>query len=264
MSMMELTNRIDALIGANSGRPKQGNTFSITLAEVKDINDKDKLNRVKCLPIGSKAGEETDWCYVMTPMSGPERGLFLFPQVGDLVVLGFLENDPHRPIVLGGFWAAASKPPIAVSDGKAEDYCLKTPHKVDFTLHDEDSKQKLTLTMPSGTVLEIDDDKQTVTTKNKAGDTSMLMKMKDGEIEFKAQKKLTITVGNATLTMEQSGNITIKGTGGNISIEGNNFSGKAQAQLGLEGADVSMKSNGNLAINATATASVKGMLLQLN
>ena len=259
-----LYEQLDALLEANGNQMGQGNVFSLTLATVKTIKDDQNLNRVKCLPIGAKDDEITDWCYVMTPMSGPERGLFLFPQVDDLVVLGYLGNDPHRPVVLGGFWNTESKPPVPISDGKAEDYCLKTPNKVALELHDEDKKQKLTITMPSGTVIEIDDDKQTVTTKNKGGDTAMLMKMKDGEIELKAKSKLTLAVGNASVVLEKNGNITIKGTGGDIKIEGKGINGKAQGTLAMQGTNASMKANANLELSANATASVKGTLLKLN
>ena len=259
-----LSEQLNAMMEATGNQMGQGNVFSLTLATVKSIKDDDKLNRVKCLPIGANDNEQTDWCYVMTPMSGGERGLFLFPQVGDLVVLGYLENDPHRPIVLGGFWNSESKPPVAISDGKAEDYCLRTPHKVDLTLHDEDKKQKLTITMPSGTVIEIDDDKKTVTTKNKKGDTSMVMKMEDGEIELKAKSKLTLTSGNASVVLEKNGNITIKGKGGQISVEGKGISEKAQGTLALQGLDASVKATKDLNLNATGTTSVKGTLLKLN
>ena len=264
MNIPQVSEQFGALMEANGKQMGQGSVFSLTLAKVKSIDDKDKLNRVRCQPITAKDNELTDWCYVMTPMSGPDRGLFMFPQVDDLVVLGYLGNDPHNPIVLGGFWCADSKPPVAISDGKAEDYCLKTPNKVALELHDEDKKQKMTITMPSGTVIEIDDDKQTVTTKNKGGDTSMLMKMKDGEIELKAKSKLTLAVGNASVVLESNGNITIKGTGGSVSIEGNEFSGKAQSSLAMQGANASVKGNASLSLESSGTAILKGSLLKLN
>ena len=137
MSVSGLSEQLSVLLDANSDQMGEGSAFSLMLATVMDIKDEKNLNRVRCLPIGAPDSEMTDWCYVMTPMGGKDQGLFLFPQVGDLVVLGFLKNDPHRPIVLGSFWNSESKAPVAVKNGKAEDYCLKTPQKVELTLHDE-------------------------------------------------------------------------------------------------------------------------------
>ena len=263
MSLGGLTEQMGSLMAPAGGHMGQPGVFSLMLATVKNIKDDEKLNRVKCLPIGAPDDELTDWCYVMTPMGGKERGLFLFPQVDDLVVLGYLENDPHRPIVLGGFWNTETTPPFAVEEGKAEDYCLKTPKKIDLTLHDEDKKQKITVTMPSGTVIEIDDEQQTVTTKNKAGDTALTMKMKDGEIELTAKSKLTLTAGQASVTLDKDGNIAIKGSG-DVTLEGKGISAKAQGQLTLQGTDAAVSASGDLNLKATGTASVKGSMLKLN
>jgi phage baseplate assembly protein gpV len=263
MSCPGIAEQMGALMGHGSDLGALGGVFSLTLATVKNINDEKKLNRVRCLPIGAPDEELSDWCYVMTPMGGKERGLFLFPQVDDLVVLGYLENDPHRPIVLGGFWNSETTPPYTVADGKAEDYCLKTPQKVEFTLHDEDKKQKLTVTMPSGIVIEIDDEQQTLTTKNKDSDTMLTMKMKDGEIELTAKSKLTLTSGNASITLEKDGNITVKGSG-DVTVDGKGVNVKASGQLTMKGNDIAATANKDLNLKATATASVKGTMLKLN
>ena len=260
MSPSGLANQLSDLFTNNEAK---GNVFSLTLATVVNISDEQNLNRVQCLPLGSNDNELTDWCYVMTPMAGKERGLFLFPQVDDLVVLGYLENDVHRPIVLGSFWTTDSMPPFTVQDGKAEDYCLKTPQKVALTLHDEDQKQKLTITMPSGIVIEIDDEQQTVTTKNQGGDTALTMKMKDGEIELAAKKKLTLSAGKTTITLEDSGDITLKGNG-DVSLDGKGINVKAQGSVSLKGMDIAVQATKDLALKSSGTAALKGSLLKLN
>ncbi len=261
--MSSINDSFQALMEAKGGQMGQGSVFSLTLATVKVIKDDKKWNRVKCLPIGASDNQLTDWCYVMTPMGGKERGLFLFPQVGDLVVLGYLHNDPHSPIVLGSYWNTESTAPVTVEKDQAEDYCLKTPNKVEMALHDEDKKQKITITMPSGAMIEIDDEKQTVTTKDKNSKTSMVMKLKDGEIELKADSKLTLSAGQASIVLEKSGKITVKGTDA-VTIEGKSISEKAQGQMSLQGMDVTVKANKDLNMSASMNASVKGMLLKLN
>ena len=262
--MSDIAQQLGSLAEAFGGHVGQGSVFSLTLAEVKDIKDDKNLNRVKCLPIGAPAEEITDWCYVMTPMGGKERGLFLFPQVGDLVVLGYLENDIHRPIVLGSYWNSESKPPVAVSKGKAEDYVFKTPKKVELTLHDEDKKQKLTVKMPSGITLEIDDEKQIVSTKNKGGDTLLSMKMKDGEIIVKAKSKVVLNAADkAKIILDKTGNITIQGNGA-VKMEGQSIAVKAKGKADVQGMDVGVQGKTSLNLKASGTTSVKGALLKLN
>ena len=262
--MTSIGEQLQALSEASGGQMGQGSVFSLTLATVKSISDDKNLNRVKCLPIDAVSDNElTDWCYVMAPMGGKESGLFLFPQVGDLVVLGYLRNDPHSPIVLGSYWNSETTAPVAVKDGKAEDYRLKTPKKVDLSIHDEDKKQKITVTMPSGIVLEIDDEKQTVNTKSKDGKTSLLMKMKDGEVELQASSKITLKAGQASIILEKNGKITIKGSDA-VTVQGKSVTAKAQGKTAVQGMDVEVKANKDLNMSATANASLKGLLLKLN
>lgn len=263
MSPSGMSDSLSALLDYGVGPSGKSNVFSLNLATVENIKDDQNLNRVKCLPIGARPEEMTDWCYVMSPMGGKNRGLFLFPQVGDLVVLGYLENDVHRPIVLGSYWNSVTTAPMTVKDGKAEDYCLVTPHNVSVSAHDEDKKQKLTIKMPSGIVVEIDDEKETVTTQNSGGDTSLVMKMKDGEIVLKAKSKLTLSVGNASVELDDKANITIKGTG-DITLDGKTVAVEANGNAKFEGTNVSVSAKADLKVSAVGTASVKGSLLKLN
>ena len=241
--MTSIGEQLQALSEASGGQMGQGSVFSLTLATVKSISDDKNLNRVKCLPIDAVSDNElTDWCYVMAPMGG---------------------NDPHSPIVLGSYWNSETTAPVAVKDGKAEDYRLKTPKKVDLSIHDEDKKQKITVTMPSGIVLEIDDEKQTVNTKSKDGKTSLLMKMKDGEVELQASSKITLKAGQASVILEKNGKITVKGSDA-VTVQGKSVTAKAQGKTAVQGMDVEVKANKDLNMSATANASLKGMLLKLN
>ena len=267
---MSIADQIDAAVGkANGVFGREMSRFGLTLAKVTNITDSEKLNRVKCLPIGGKDGEETDWCYVMSPMGGKECGLFLFPQVDDLVVLGYIDEDPHRPVVLGSYWTTETRPPYTVQDGKAQDYGFKTPKKIDLAVHDEDKKQKVTLTLPSGpvltldnedkkqkvtlslpsgAVLSIDDGAKSVSLKDKSGNNALTMDLQGGNVSLKAKSKLTLSAGSTTITLESGGNITGKGNG-TVSIKGTNVEAKANTSIKLEGSAMAVLKGGIVKIN---------------
>ena len=162
-----------ALGAAGQSYERQMQRPGLSLAVVTNINDEEKLNRVKCLPIENENKEETDWCYVMAPLGGKQCGQFFFPNVNDLVVLGYLGGDPHRPIVLGAYWTTQFPPPYTIQDGKVYNFSIKTPNGTELLFYDEPKKQKVTLTLPSGTVLSIDDENQAVALKDKAGDNAL-------------------------------------------------------------------------------------------
>ena len=270
--------------GGASGLPSVG----MTIAKVTNVTDEEKLNRVKCLPLGEKnEAEETDWCYVMAPMGGKERGTFFFPQVDDLVILGYLNNDNHAPLVLGAIWTSETTPPYTINEGKVQDYSIKTSSKIELLFHDEENKHKASLTMPSEAAMTMDDEKKSITIQDKEGKNALTMDLDKGEITLTADKKLTLVTGSASITMESSGKITIKGdadisveSGANLNLQGTpklsaqatNVEIKADAQLNLQGAQGSVKADATMEVKAGATmtldgggmATLKGGMVKIN
>lgn len=259
---MSIADQLEALV-RDGGPSGQDLRHGLTLAKVTNINDEQKFNRVKCLPIGSANEEETDWCYVMTPMGGKDRGMFFPLQVDDLVVLGYINGDPHRPFVLGSYWNSEVKPPYTITEGKAEDYSVRTPRKTELLIHDEDAKQKVTLTMPSGTVVTIDDEKKLISIKDKSGENNLKMDLGGGNVTLQAKNKLTLSAGGTSITLESSGNITLKGNG-TVKLQGTNLEVKASGKLAMKGATAELAADATLALKASGPASLKGAIVQIN
>lgn len=236
----------------------------LTLATVTNVTDPDKLNRVKCLPIENKDNqEETDWCYVMAPLGGKECGQFFFPNVDDLVVLAYLGGDPHRPMVIGAWWNTQVKPPYVIDQGKVLNYSIKTPSGTELLLYDEAGKQKVTLTLPSGTVLKIDDENKAVALQDKSGDNALTMDLNGGNVELKAKTKLVLSAGQTAITLESSGAITQKASN-KVSIEAANIEEKGSAGVKIEGATVEAKANATLNLQASGPTTVKGAIVNIN
>lgn len=243
---------------------RQMTRHGLTLATVTNVTDPDKLNRVKCLPVENKDGqEETDWCYVMAPLGGKECGQFFFPSVNDLVVLAYLGGDPQRPMVIGAWWNTETKPPYAIDQGKVHNYSIKTPTGTELLFYDEPKKQKVTLTLPSGTVLRIDDEAQSVALQDKSGDNALTMDLKGGNVELKAKTKLTLSAGKTTITLESSGTITQK-AGSKVSIEAANIEEKGSNGVKIQGATAEVKASGTLTLQASGPTTVKGAIVSIN
>ena len=74
----------------------------VALAKVTNIQDPDKLDRVRCqLLTKNPEVKETNWAWVMSFMGGKGYGAAFFPDVGDVVVLGLslihiFSNSPHK------------------------------------------------------------------------------------------------------------------------------------------------------------------------
>lgn len=236
-----------AMYGMGQGLERQMERSGLSLAVVTNVKDEQKLNRVKCLPIENENAEETDWCYVMAPLGGNGCGQFFFPSVNDLVVLGYLGGDPHRPIVLGAYWNTEVKPPYVIQDGKVHNFTIKTPSGTELLFYDEPGKQKVTLTLPSGTVLTLDDEAKAVSLKDKEGENALTMDLKGGNVELKAKQKLTLMAGDTSVVLEATGNLTQKAKS-KMSMEAATIEEKATAQVDVKGAAVSVKGDTTLTL----------------
>lgn len=261
---MSIAKQFEQSMNRSRGLSQKMDRTGLSLAVVTNINDDEKLNRVKCVLLDNEEkSEETDWCYVMSSMGGNQHGTFFFPNVNDLVVVGFLGGDPHRPIVLGAYWDNKVKPPYPIENGKVHNYSIKTPSGTELLLYDEPNKQKVTLTLPSGTVLCIDDEAKSVTLSDKNKDNSLVMDLQKGEVALNAKTKLTLAAGQTTIVLESSGNITEKANS-KIAIQAATIEGKANAQLTLQGATTEVKANAQLTLQASGPTNVKGAIVKIN
>lgn len=109
---MSIAEELQAAMGGMGQIGRQMERPGLALAVVTNINDEEKLNRVKCLPIENENAEETDWCYVMAPLGGKECGQFFFPNVNDLVVLAYLGGGPPPPHGAGGLLEYRGEAPL--------------------------------------------------------------------------------------------------------------------------------------------------------
>ena len=261
---MSIAEEFEAALGAGGQSfDRQMSRTGLTLAVVTNITDEEKLNRVKCLPITNNNEEETDWCYVMAPLGGKGCGQLFFPQVNDLVVLAYLGGDPHRPMVIGSYWNPDMPPPYTVADGKNYNYTIKTPTGTELLFYDEPGKQKVTLTLPSGTVLRIDDEKKEVALQDKGGENALTMDLNGGNIELKAKTKLTLSAGSTTITLESAGNITEKASG-KVAVEAANIQSKGSASVSIEGATTEVKANANMTVQSSGPTTIKGAMVSIN
>jgi Rhs element Vgr protein len=195
--------------------------------------DPDGEDRVQVrMPVVGPA-EEGIWARVASPDAGENRGIFFRPEIGDEVVLGFLNDDPRDPVIVGQLNSSAKPAPITASDDNHEKGIV-TRSEVKMMFNDE--KVSLTIETPNGNKITISDD--------------------DGSIVVADENSNTITMDSSGVAIESQGDINIKAAG-DVNIEGMNTSIKASAQYKAEG-------SAGVEMSSSATAVVKGSLVQIN
>jgi phage baseplate assembly protein V len=73
---------------------------------------------------------ETDWCRVRQFYAGNGYGAVWVPDLGDEVLVAFIQGDMRQPIVLGGLYNGKDRPPA--QDPRERMICSKNGHKLRF------------------------------------------------------------------------------------------------------------------------------------
>jgi len=173
------------------------------------------------------------WARVAIPDAGNKRAVFFRPEIGDEVVLGFLNNEPRNPIVLGSLNSSAKPAPIPASDENHEKGII-TRSELKLIFNDE--KNNIEVSSPNGNKIVLSEDEGSL----------IIIDENDNKIEMTADG----------INMESSGDINIKAKG-DITIEGTNIFQKAGAQFKAEGGS-------GAELSTDAVAVVKGSLVQIN
>ena len=159
-------------------------------------NDPDSENRIQVrLPIISP-GEEGIWMRIASLDAGKKRGAFFLPEVGDEVVVGFLNNDPRHAVVLGMLNSSANPAPLKASD-KNDEKGFVTRSGMKMVFNDADNSLKIET--PGGKKLTIDE-------------SAGVMSLEDENGNKFSMDATSVTINSAgSMSLNASGNLTIKG-----------------------------------------------------
>lgn len=203
-------------------------------------NDPDGEDRILVkLPIIDPAASGT-WARVASLDAGENRGAFFRPEIDDEVVVGFLNDDPRDPIVLGMLNSSAKPAPIVAADDNHEKGFV-TRDELKLLFHDED--KKITISTPAGNSITLDESGKTIEIIDE-NDNKVIMNQSG--IEMNSPKEVVIKAGTA-VSIEAATDMKLKAT--NINIE-------AQANLEAKGALVKVAAQG--------IAELSGSLVKIN
>lgn len=226
--------------------PVQG----LQIAKVLQMHgDPDGQFRIKVyLPL-LDAGDDGFWVRMMHPYASGSAGIMFLPEVGDEVVLAFLNDDPNAAILLGALHSSKLPQPQPSEEANPTKMIL-TATQLKILLNDAD--KEIEVQTPGG--------------------QHLLLSDKDGKIE------MTDTTGNkvvlddkgialsspADISLSASGKIDIKGDAGvvissaqDIETSGLNVSTSADAAA-------SVKGGASAELKASGQTTIKGALVSIN
>lgn len=204
--------------------------------EVGLVDELDADARVK-VRFPHRGAVDAVWARLAVPDAGPEHGTLFVPDVGQEVLVGWLDDDRRFPVVLGALWNATQAPPEQV--GSANDVravVTRSGHRLVF---DDGDPGTVTLRTSAGAEVVLDD-----------GAGELRLREKDGAA--------SVVVSAEGVTLEATrGDIVLSAPAGKVVVDAGGL------ELSASG-PATLTSSATLELSAGATLTASGALVRIN
>nr|WP_321235692.1 type VI secretion system tip protein VgrG [uncultured Psychroserpens sp.] len=204
------------------------------------------------VPLFDPKGEGI-WARLTNFYATSGAGVFFLPEIGDEVVLGFLNEDPRFPIILGSLYSSTKNTPFKGlhPDEKNSKKAIVSKSKMQMEFDDENIV--LTLATPNKNQAVFSDKDKTITIKDENGNS---IEMDATGITIKSSKNISIEASEK-LTLKGQTGVEILSSGGDVDIKGLNVNNKAQIKYSANGGT-------EAELNGGAQTTIKGAMVMIN
>ncbi len=237
--------------GQYTSNPEFKHVGDFVQGVVTDNNNKEFAGMVKVeFTSWKKDNNIGDWIPVLQQYAGKEYGTYLLPEIGDIVIVGFMGTDKKRPFILGSLYPANATMLKNSFIDKNTNKLLTTKGKVELSISDEDQKQSVKVMTPKGLSITIADENDLITISDKEAKNVINIDAKGGEMSITADKKITIKAGKCQIVMD--------GSSGKLDISCDQLNISASKQATVSGGQKMAIDGGMLSLNGKQTAELKG------
>jgi uncharacterized protein involved in type VI secretion and phage assembly len=216
---------LDILTDEDQEEARTRRINGVVVGIVTNNQDPDGMGRVKLEFPWLSDSNESYWARIATLMAGQDRGSFFLPEVGDEVLVAFEHGDINHPYVVGALWNGVDTPPETNSDGENNIRKMRSRSGHQITFDDTSNQEKVEILTNGGHQIVLDDSS--------------------------GQEKLEI--------IDKTGSNSIK-----IDSVQNSIAIESALNLSIEAPMIEIKSSGTMTIQASATLTIKGALVQIN
>lgn len=196
-----------------------------------------------------KAATAGVWARLSTFYGSAGFGAFVIPEIGDEVILGFFNNDPSCPVILGSLYSSKHVPAYELTaDNNFKALVTRSKLKIEF----DDDKKVITFITPGNNKVVISDD----------GKSILLQDQNSNKVELSP----------SGILLDSPKDITIKAAGKVVISAVQNVEVAAQMDVKVSGLNINHNANVGFVAKGTATAelsaagqtTVKGALVMIN
>ncbi len=199
------------------------------------------------------ANGEGIWARLSNFYSTSGAGAFFLPEVGDEVVIGFLNQDPRFPIILGSLYSSTKNKPYNGLTPNEKNSIKAIASKKGISMEFDDENVVLTLNTPSKNQAVFSDKDKKITIKDQNGNS---IEMSSSGITLKSSKNINIEASQKLILRGDAG-VDIQSSGDDVSIKGMNV--KASADMGFSAVgEISAQLTGG------TETTIKGAMVMIN
>lgn len=224
----------------------------LLIGKVKQL-DQDPAGQFRILVEVPMIAAEGDgiWARQASGYASAGVGIQFVPEIGDEVVLGFLNDDPRAAIILGSLYSGDNAPP---HPHDAPNTWKAIVTKGQLTVSMDDAKKIIVVSTPGGHVLTMDDDQQQVTLVDSNSNT---MTFSSRGISLDSCADLVMNAkGKVSITAE-GGDMTLSAAAGALNGSAESVSVSADTSLSLQG-------SASAKLSSTGELTVQGAMVMIN
>ena len=225
--------------------------FNATVKKMDE--DPDSQYRVLVdVPLLDPKGEGI-WARLTNFYSTSGAGAFFMPEVGDEVILGFINEDPRYPLILGSVYSSANIKPFTGLNPNQKNSVKAIVSKSGISVQFDDENKVWTVATPNKNTIIISDKDKKITIQDENNNSIV---MSSSGIDLSSQKNINISA-NQNVTIKGNQGVNIQSSGGDVSIKGLNIKENADMQYSAQGGQMAQVSGG-------MQLTLKGAMVMIN
>ncbi|OOV16631.1 type VI secretion system tip protein VgrG [Flavobacterium sp. LM4] len=193
------------------------------------------------------------WARLSNFYSTSGAGAFFLPEVGDEVILGFLNEDPRYPVILGSLYSGTKNKPFTDLSPNEKNSIKAIVSKSGISVEFDDENKIWTVATPNKNTIIISDKDKQITIKDENQNSVV---MSSSGIDMSSQKSINISA-QENVTIKGMQGITIESSGGDVTTKGLNIKESADMQYTAQGGQTAQVSGG-------MELTLKGAMVMIN
>jgi Rhs element Vgr protein len=204
------------------------------------------------VPMFDENGEGI-WARLSNIYATSGAGVFFIPEVGDEVVLGFLNEDPRYPIVLGSMYSSTKLKPFAGLEPNEKNSKKAIVSKSGIRITFDDDNKDISIETPGLNKIVISDKDKRITIADQNQNSIV---MSEAGITISSPKAINLNA-DQNINVAGAQGVQVQASGGDVAIHGMNIKETADMQYSAQGSMTAQ-------IQAGTELTLKGAMININ